>query len=343
MITHDVNIFVSAINQLVILFTSFITFLFFSGFCLYISPLASSLVIALIIILSVCSFLVFRPRLIQNSRGLTTSNKELVSLIDSMFKFSPEINIYRLQDQLRSSGHQLITIIRRSQRSNTIIGQIPKTFGEPLILFLICLSAAFVRTSASSQEIILDSVILFFSAQKLIPSSQQCFNAFSTIYSAHHSIDKLASPSYRYGNQKPTISTSSISDSSFSSSEFNNFSSPSRPNLILATRKLFIIIPSPDVSESIDQFELKVQDVEINRGDKVAISGPSGCGKTTLINLLAGLYVPSRGSISRYFYNGRSYASSSRSTFIPSRQFAYVSQRPFIFGKTIAQHLTKSL
>ena len=39
--------------------------------------------------------------------------------------------------------------------------------------------------------------------------------------------------------------------------------------------------------------------LEVNRGEFVAIVGPSGCGKTTLLNLMSGHDVPTRGSIER--------------------------------------------
>jgi len=38
-------------------------------------------------------------------------------------------------------------------------------------------------------------------------------------------------------------------------------------------------------------------DLEVPRGQFLAIRGPSGCGKSTLINLLGGLDVPTRGKI----------------------------------------------
>jgi putative ABC transport system ATP-binding protein len=44
-------------------------------------------------------------------------------------------------------------------------------------------------------------------------------------------------------------------------------------------------------------FRMRVKALAIERGSAVAFVGPSGCGKTTLLNLLAGILVPERGSI----------------------------------------------
>lgn len=38
-------------------------------------------------------------------------------------------------------------------------------------------------------------------------------------------------------------------------------------------------------------------DLELNKGDMLAVVGASGCGKSTLLNLLAGLDVPSEGEV----------------------------------------------
>src|ERR1700721_3318169 len=42
-------------------------------------------------------------------------------------------------------------------------------------------------------------------------------------------------------------------------------------------------------------------DIEIRRGEYVAIMGPSGSGKSTLMNLIVCLHLPDRG---RYWLNG---------------------------------------
>jgi NitT/TauT family transport system ATP-binding protein len=38
-------------------------------------------------------------------------------------------------------------------------------------------------------------------------------------------------------------------------------------------------------------------DLDVSRGEFVALVGPSGCGKSTLLNMVAGLFQPSAGSI----------------------------------------------
>jgi len=45
------------------------------------------------------------------------------------------------------------------------------------------------------------------------------------------------------------------------------------------------------------KYALKNINLEINKGSLVALSGPSGSGKTTLLNLIAGLDIPSAGTI----------------------------------------------
>lgn len=44
-------------------------------------------------------------------------------------------------------------------------------------------------------------------------------------------------------------------------------------------------------------FSLRVPELVIGKGERVAVVGPSGCGKTTLINLLCGILVPTTGTI----------------------------------------------
>ena len=50
-------------------------------------------------------------------------------------------------------------------------------------------------------------------------------------------------------------------------------------------------------SDNPDDFALKRLDLTWRDGGAYALLGPSGCGKTTLLNIISGLLVPTRGKI----------------------------------------------
>ncbi len=45
------------------------------------------------------------------------------------------------------------------------------------------------------------------------------------------------------------------------------------------------------------EFELNVPDLEVAKGETVAVIGPSGSGKTTLLHLMAGIRLPQEGNV----------------------------------------------
>ncbi len=45
------------------------------------------------------------------------------------------------------------------------------------------------------------------------------------------------------------------------------------------------------------EFELRIPELRVARGDQVGVIGPSGSGKTTLLHLIAGILLPERGEI----------------------------------------------
>lgn len=49
---------------------------------------------------------------------------------------------------------------------------------------------------------------------------------------------------------------------------------------------------------SADSFSLRIPELKIESGEKVAITGASGCGKTTFLSLLSGILLPDAGTIS---------------------------------------------
>ena len=59
---------------------------------------------------------------------------------------------------------------------------------------------------------------------------------------------------------------------------------------MIAIKKLEFQYPQSD-------FRLRVPELSVEKGAKVALIGPSGSGKTTLLNLMAGITVPLAGRV----------------------------------------------
>jgi subfamily B ATP-binding cassette protein MsbA len=79
---------------------------------------------------------------------------------------------------------------------------------------------------------------------------------------------------------------------------------------------------------------LKDINLEVKKGESIALVGDSGAGKSSLVNLLVRFYDPSSGTI---LINGQDY----RTFTLPSlhKKIAYVTQRIYIFNDTIAANV----
>ena len=83
--------------------------------------------------------------------------------------------------------------------------------------------------------------------------------------------------------------------------------------------------------------------IEINKGDYVAIAGPSGCGKSTLLSIIGLLDSPTEGE---YLLGGETVAHLSRSerAYIRNRQMGFIFQAFNLIGSlTVYQNVERPL
>ena len=67
--------------------------------------------------------------------------------------------------------------------------------------------------------------------------------------------------------------------------------------------------------------------MEINKGEIVGLVGPNGAGKTTLLNIIAGVWLPSEGTVE---IDGCSVGDRSRET---NQILGYIPDIPFMYPK----------
>ena len=86
-----------------------------------------------------------------------------------------------------------------------------------------------------------------------------------------------------------------------------------------------------------ERFQLEIDRLQVEEGEKIAIVGPNGSGKTTLLRILAFLERPI--SYRRFRYRGRDVAC----TRIARNGLGLLRQQPWIFRGTVAQNLSYGL
>ncbi|MBN1395999.1 MAG: ABC transporter ATP-binding protein [Pirellulales bacterium] len=90
-----------------------------------------------------------------------------------------------------------------------------------------------------------------------------------------------------------------------------------RDNFIFRTEHLSKLYPDGQVHA------LEDVEIDVRRGEYVAIMGPSGSGKSTLLNLLGALDRPTSGEV---YYDGRPYSKVRNLERVRSQQFGFVFQ-----------------
>ena len=269
-------------------------------------------------------FLMFNVKstLVRNSEFISKANQKQIKTIQEGLGSIRDIilnNTYRTFIDI----YKNIDINMRIKNANSIFLSIyPRNILEILgIIFLVSIALILNNNNQSSIKDTLPLLGAFaLGAQRLLPAMQQSYNSWATInaYSSEllNVINSL--------NQK--VDTTLERDSDFRKS----------------IKKFINKISFQSISYKYNPkgpLILKNFNLDIYKGEKIGIMGTTGCGKSTLIDLLMGLLIPTKGKIlvDGEDINNKKYLEEWR------RNISHVPQNIFITDNSFAENIAFGL
>ena len=272
----DIGIFEGAFMSLSILFSELIIFLGLSIFLLFID-FSGIFTISIFIAFFLIVFYYFfekKIRIIGNIRDEveTYRSQRLLEGIRGI----KEIKSFGMENFFSSKYSQLSSKLSKVSHLFHVIQRAPRLYLETIALAGIVIFSYFlINSDADLQTIFATLGLVFAAAIRLLPSANRLLNSFHVI--------KFGAPSIKsiYNEIKNTKIVSTYKEDDLKI-EFNekiklaniSFKYPNRENFIF-----------------------KDINLEILKGEKVAITGDSGCGKSTLLDIIMGFHFSTSGKI----------------------------------------------
>jgi len=297
-----VTLFSTCIMLLGILFTLF-----------YINVLISLTII--LIIASIYTILekYTRSNKLQNSQIIAKQSNQTIKLMQEGLGGIRDILLDNSQNLYCEIYRQANNPLRRAQANNQLLSQCPRFIMESLGIVLI---AGLAIHLFNGPEGMLKAIpvlgILAFSAQKMLPLIQQCYQAFSNIQGSYASLKDtltlLDQPlPYDYYN-KQIIEINFNHDIKFDNVNFRY---------------------QADSENIIQQLSLSIK-----KGERLGVIGATGSGKSTLVDIFMGLLEPTAGFLK---VDGK--AITKKNVRGWQRRIAHVPQVIFLSDTTIAENI----
>jgi len=207
---------------------------------------------------------------------INKNQNRIVDVFENSVGLLPEIIVYNLKNFYLSILSKSSKIVAHSLAEARTIGAAPRIYLETFVIFFVLLFIYFLNfTDRKIETNISYLAILAFGAQKCLPY-------INNIYLNSISFRASTPAIYAFINLLNKDKNQIINDTDFDRLNFNN-------NLKIDNLSYQYDTQLPYVLKNIN--------LEIIKGEKIAIKGDTGSGKSTLINILSGLLTPTEGGI----------------------------------------------
>ena len=262
-----INNFLEMITSILVLTSIIVTLLF----------IEFKIVITAILFFSFFYFLLIlklKDKLLRNSITIVKQNKQQIKLIQETFNSFKIILIQNAKEYFKKIFFNQEYEMRIKAADNKFLEELPRSITESAGIIALVLFAFFTKNDVNREGVALLGTFAF-AAQRLLPAFQRVFSNFAALRSRQKNVDLVI----KYLN-KPIMEDLSEQNykkmKSFKKIEFKNVSFKYNPK-------------KSNILEKIN--------LEIVKGDKVAIIGETGSGKSTFLDLFLGFLDPYKGEI----------------------------------------------
>ena len=264
-IFSTINIF----NSLLIMF-AIISILIFN------EPFYTPIIIILILAFFYIVFKIRSSTVLKKGQIINSNKNFMIDIFQNSVGYFPEIIIYNLKKFFLETLSIASMNTAKSGAEIRTISMTPRIYLEIFVIILVVLLVNFTGLSERNLETNISYLaILAFGAQKCLPL-----------------VNNIYLLSINFKGSIPTVN------------DFLNILE--RKSNFEDDKKIFNSLPYND-SIKIDNicfnyeenqtYILKNFDFEIKKGEKIVIKGETGSGKSTLVNIIAGLFQPTKGRI----------------------------------------------
>ena len=239
-------------------------------------PLYTPIIITSIFLFFFIIFKIKSATVFKKGKTVNLNQNFMIDIFQNAVGYLPEIIIYNLKIFFLTTLTKLSKETAESGAAVRTISQTPRVYLETFVIIFVVSLVYFSNLSERSIETNISYLaILAFGTQKCLPLINQIYNL-----------------SINYKNATPTVSSflNILNDGNT-----NEFKDQTYESL-----KFEKIIKIEDLSfrynENLPNI-LNRFNFDIIKGEKIAIKGGTGSGKSTLVNIISGLFKPTKGSI----------------------------------------------
>ena len=281
-VSTDIPYIYAMLNSFFCLCSELIISMFLFGYLLYVSWLATIIIVFFTLIVSLSIYLFFRTRLIVAGEGYKVGaerlNKWILQGIDNI----KEIKVMQQEDFILSNTEKYGKQYAVSTQKRYIYMSAPKIMIESMVVVvLMCFFAVYISIRPDGFADIIPTIVAMIVASiRLLPSISR-MNSY--INDMNYMVPFLDSVQETIDDKNVLLSFNTNNKIQKNISEFDFHSI----DLKGISFKYF----------GTQKWIFKNANFHIDKGDTVGIVGKSGSGKTTLVDILIGLLEPENGKL----------------------------------------------